>query len=47
MSLDTFLTIVFFVLGVAGYVAYRYLGKNVYLTYKDQRIPQNKKGEKK
>ena len=47
MSLDTFLAIASFVICVAGYVAYRYFSENVYLTYKDQRIPQNKKGAKK
>ena len=47
MTLEKFLVIVCFVLGVVCYIGYRYASENVYLTYKDQRIPQNKKGEKK
>ena len=39
MSLDTFVTIVCLVGAVVLRVAYHYLSKNVYLTYKEQRIP--------
>ena len=44
MSLETFISIVSFAVLVVCYISYRYLSENVYLTYKDQRIPQDKKG---
>ena len=47
MSLETFITIVSFAVLVVSYIGYRYFSENVYLTYKDQRIPQDKKGAKK
>ena len=47
MSFETFLTIVSAIGTVASYIAYRYLSENVYLTYVDQRVPENKKGAKK
>ena len=46
MSFDTFVTIVCFAIAVVSYIAYRYFSENVYLTYKEQKIPQNKKGAK-
>ena len=47
MTLDTFVTIMCFVGLVVCWVGYRYFSENVYLTYKEQRIPQDKKGAKK
>ena len=38
MDFDTFVTICAFVFTVVSYVGYRYFSKNVYLTYKDQRV---------
>ena len=46
MDFDTFVTIVCAIGTVVAYIAYRYFSENVYLTYKEQRIPQNKKGAK-
>lgn len=39
MSLDTFVATVCLVGAVVCWVAYHYLSKNVYLTYKEQTIP--------
>ena len=47
MSLDTFVPIVCAIALVVCWVGYRHLSENVRLTYKDQRIPQDKKGAKK
>ena len=47
MTFDTFVTILCLVGAVVCYLGYRYFTENVYLTYKDQSIPQNKKGAKK
>ena len=44
MNIDTLIVIVSGIATVACYVGYRYLSENVKLTFKDQRIPQNKKG---
>lgn len=38
MSFDTFLKIAFVVGFIVSYGAYRYFSKNVWLTYKDQRV---------
>ena len=38
MTLDTFITIAFAVMGLVGYGLYIYGTKNVYLKYKDQRV---------
>lgn len=47
MSLDTFVIIICLVGLVVSYATYRYFSENVYITFVDQRVPQNKKGEKK
>lgn len=38
MTLDTFLKIAFAVGTIVSYCGYRYFCKNVWLTYKDQRV---------
>lgn len=38
MSFDTFLKIAFVVGFIVSYGGYRYFSKNVWLTYKDQRV---------
>jgi hypothetical protein len=38
MTLDTFVTIVCFVVLIVGWVANRFFDENVYLTYKDQTV---------
>ena len=47
MDLDTFVIILCIISFVVGGIVEHHLNKNVYLTYKDQPIPQNKKGAKK
>ena len=43
MSLDTLIGIVCLVGAAVAYGVYRYLGENVKLTYKDQRVGGNAK----
>ena len=38
MSLETFLSIVSFVVLVVCYIGYRYCSENVYLRYKEQKV---------
>lgn len=38
MTLETFISIVCLVGAIVGWVGYRHLSENVYLTYKDQRV---------
>ena len=47
MAMETIIGISLLVLGAVCYAVYRYTSENVYLTFVDQRIPQNKKGAKK
>ena len=50
MSFDTLVTIICLVVFVVSCGVYHYFRENVYLTFVDQRVPQNntkKKGEKK
>ena len=47
MTLKTFVTIACLAGLVVSYAGYRYFSENVYLTYVDQKVPQNKKGAKK
>lgn len=44
MSFDTFLKIVFVVGTIVSYCGYRYFCKNVYLTFKDQRVGGGRNG---
>ena len=46
MTLETFVAIVGAIGTVIGYAVYRYFEENVYLTYKEQRIPDINKKEK-
>ena len=44
MEFETFLKIAFVVMGLVSYGIYRYCLKNVYLTYKDQRVGGGRHG---
>lgn len=46
MDFDTFVKIAGIIFAVASIIAYIYFRENVYLTYKEQRIPDINKKEK-
>ena len=47
MTIETIIGICCLVLSAVCYAVYRYASENVYMTYKEHRFSQNKKGAKK